>query len=96
MQELSENTHRWTFLSNHMHVLICLYRQPNSTMREVANLVGITERATQRIVAELVDEGYLSKSKVGRSNKYRVSLSAKLRHPLEEHCKIGELLQLLS
>lgn len=96
MSDSTSTSHKWTFLSNHAHVLICLYREPELTLREVAVMVGITERATQRIVSNLVEEGYLSKKKVGRVNKYRVLLSPKLRHPLEAHRKIGDLLDLLS
>jgi DNA-binding MarR family transcriptional regulator len=86
----------WTFLSNHAHVLICLFREPDLTLREVAESVGITERSAQRIVAELVDTGYLEKSKVGRVNKYKVNLKPKLRHHLEAHKRIGDLLRLLA
>lgn len=86
----------WTFLTNHSHVLLCLYRNPEITLREVAMLVGITERMVQKIVAELVDAGFLAVTKVGRRNTYEIMLNKTLRHPLESHCSIGDMLKNLS
>jgi predicted transcriptional regulator len=83
----------WTFLTNHTHVLLCLYRSPESTTREVAALVGITERMVQKIVAELVDSGFMEVNKVGRRNTYRIHVKKTLRHPLESHRRIGDLLE---
>jgi DNA-binding Lrp family transcriptional regulator len=88
--------HRWTFLTNHAHVLLCVAADPDVRLREVAARVGITERATQRIVAELEAEGYLSHEKVGRRNRYEVHASLPLRHPLEDHLEIGALLRVLT
>ncbi len=85
----------WTFLTNYTHVLICLYRQPDRRLREVAISVGITERMVQRIVAELADAGYLQITKEGRCNRYTVNGRLRLRHPLEMHHTIGELLNAL-
>jgi len=82
-------------MTNHTHVLLCLYRTPEITLREVAVLVGITERMVQKIVAELVEQDYLEVTKVGRRNTYRVSVERNLRHPLESHRSIGDILQLL-
>jgi hypothetical protein len=87
---------RWTFLTNHAHVLLCVAADPDVRLREVAGRVGITERATQRIVAELEAEGYLSHEKVGRRNRYEVHASLPLRHPLEDHLEIGALLRVLT
>jgi DNA-binding MarR family transcriptional regulator len=87
---------QWTFLSNHTHVLVCLTRDPDSTLREVAGRVGITERAVQRIVGELEDAGVLVRQREGRRNRYRLNLSVPLRHPLEQHRSIGELLALFT
>jgi DNA-binding Lrp family transcriptional regulator len=87
---------RWTFLTNHAHVLLCIADDPAIRLRDVADRVGITERATQRIVAELEDAGYLSHEKVGRRNSYEVHRSLPLRHPLEDHLEIGALLRVLS
>lgn len=85
----------WTFLTNHTHVLLCLFRQPDQRLRDVAMAVGITERMVQRIVAELTAEGYLRITKVGRCNRYAVNTSRPLRHPLERRHTIGELLTIL-
>lgn len=86
----------WTFLTNHTHVLLCLYREPDQRLRDVAASVGITERMVQRIVAELVGAGYLGITKEGRCNRYSVSSKLRLRHPLEIQHTIGDLLALLS
>jgi predicted transcriptional regulator len=86
----------WTFLTNHTHVLLCLFRNPDERLRDVALAVGITERMVQRIVAELAEAGYLQITKEGRRNHYRVNSRLKLRHPLEMHHSIGELLATLS
>jgi len=93
---LSAGVAGWTFLSNQTHVLLCLYRKPASTTREVAALVGITERMVQKIVAELVEAGYLEVIKIGRRNTYKIRTSKRLRHPLESHRKIGDLLEHLT
>ena len=89
-------THNWTFLTNHTHVLLVIWDQPNIRLREVAQLVGITERATQRIVHELCDGGFLAIEKTGRDNRYSVRPELPLRHPLECRHTIGELLAILS
>lgn len=85
----------WTFLTNHAHVLICLYRRPDQRLRDVAEQVGITERMVQKIVAELVAAGYLEIRKQGRCNSYHLNTTLRLRHPLECQHSIGELLALL-
>jgi len=86
----------WTFLTNHAHVLLCIARDPGIRLRDVAAEVQITERAAQRIVAELVAAGYISRSREGRRNHYEVHGDLPLRHPLEQRHRIGELLELLS
>lgn len=85
----------WTFLTNHAHVLLCLARDPEARLRDVAALVGITERATQRIVAELEEDGYLEKEREGRRNRYRLDPDRPLRHPLEADHAVGEVLDVL-
>ena len=85
----------WTFLSNYSHVLVCIAATPDVLVREVAAKVGITERATQRIVAELEDAGYLSHERIGRRNHYQVNADLPLRHPLEDHLSIGDLLRVI-
>jgi DNA-binding Lrp family transcriptional regulator len=82
----------WTFFTNHAHVLVCIAQDPDLRLREVASRVGITERAAQRIVAELEEAGYLSHEKIGRRNHYEVNLDTPLRHQIEQHVSIGEIL----
>lgn len=83
---------RWTFLTNHAHVMILLAKNPEIVLREVANLVGITERAVQRIIADLERDGFLVRERVGRRNSYRIRQGRPLRHPIEAHRSIGDLL----
>ena len=86
----------WTFLTNHTHVLVCIARDPETTMRSIAEKVGITERAVQRIVGELVEAGYLRRTRDGRRNEYSVDASAPLRHPVERGTRLEDLLAVLS
>lgn len=86
----------WTFLTNHSHTLLCVAGDPDIRIRDIAHKVGITERAAQRIVAELEEAGYLSHERVGRRNRYQVHRDLPLRHPLEGHLEIGALLRVLS
>ena len=85
----------WTFLTNHAHVLLCIARDPQVRLREVAEQVGITERAAQRIVADLVDGGYVTRTKVGRRNQYHVHPERPIRHPVDYPTRLGTLLGLL-
>ena len=85
----------WTFLTNHSHVLICLVREPDLRLRDVAERVGITERAVQRIVADLEEAKILSRSRDGRRNRYEVHADQPLRHPIEAHCAISDLLKMV-
>ena len=85
----------WTFLTNHAHVLLCIKRDDDVRLRDVATLVGVTERAAQKIVADLAAAGYLTVERVGRRNRYRIRARQPLRHPLERNHRIGELLDLL-
>ncbi|MCT8334871.1 ArsR family transcriptional regulator [Leptospira sp. 85282-16] len=93
-QEMTKKAGQWTFLSNHAHVLICLSKDPDMRLKDVALLVGITERAVQAIVKDLVDAKILEKSKDGRRNQYIIQTEQKLRHPLEANHSILELLRL--
>jgi predicted transcriptional regulator len=86
---------RWTFLTNHSHVLILLSQDSSMVLREVAARIGITERAVQRIIAELEDEGFIEREKIGRQNHYRILSRRPLRHPIEAHRTIGDLLNLI-
>jgi predicted transcriptional regulator len=85
----------WTFLTNHTHVLVCLAQSEDITLREVAARVGITERAVHAIVSALEEEGVLTRTREGQRNRYKINRSYKLRHPLESHRKIGDLLELI-
>lgn len=85
----------WTFLTNHTHVLVCIAENPEARMRDVAAQVGITERAVQRIVADLEEAGYLSHERVGRCNRYAVHTELPLRHPIEQHCLVSSLLKII-
>lgn len=85
----------WRFLTNHTQVLLCLDRDPNARTRDIAHSVGITERAAQRIVADLVESGYIESKRVGRRNHYRIKADIAMRHPAQDGHQIGELLALL-
>ncbi len=85
----------WTFFSNHAHVLFCLAADPGMLLRDVAAQVGITERAVQRIVVDLETAGGLTRLRAGRRNRYKVNPRVPLRHPVEAHRNIGDLLALV-
>jgi hypothetical protein len=85
----------WTFLTNHFHVLACIYRDPGIRLRDVAAMVGITERAAQSMVADLAHAGYVTRRRVGRRNHYEVHPNAPLRHALDADLTVGTLLDAL-
>lgn len=87
---------KWTFLSNHGHVLVYLAKNPDALIREIAQEVGITERSAQGIIAELEEEGYVTVKRVGRRNQYRVNRKSRFRHPAEAHRSIDPLLKIFS
>lgn len=86
----------WTLFSNHGHVLVCLARNREARLRDVAGDIGITERAVQKIVHELQHAGFISISKHGRCNRYEINTRKNLRHTLESQCTVGKLLQLFA
>src|SRR3954449_1564065 len=86
----------WVFLTNHAHVLLCVARDPQSRARDIAEQVGITERATQRILADLIADGYVTRTKVGRRNHYEVNPRGRLRHPGFRDLPIGPLIDVLN
>ena len=90
-----ERAQTWTFLTNHAHVLVCLASDPTLRIRDLAARVGITERAVQRIIADLEEAGYLTHEREGRRNQYRVRANRPLRHPVEAHQTVATLLQAL-
>lgn len=90
---MAETPHNWTFLSNYAHVLICLADNPDARLRDVADRVGVTERTAFRLVGELEEAGVIKRAREGRRNHYVVNTEAHLRHAIEEHCTVGELLE---
>lgn len=84
----------WTFLTNHGHVLLALARDPQVRLRDVADVVGITERSVQAIVADLETAGYITRIRVGRRNVYQLHPHRRFRHPAEAGHRIGELLEI--
>lgn len=93
---MSQSSENWTFLSNHAHVLICLSAEPYSRARDLATRVGITERSVQRILRDLIAYGVLSVEKDGRRNRYDINREKPLRHAVEGHCTVGDLIRLAS
>jgi predicted transcriptional regulator len=85
----------WLFLSNHGNVLLCLARDPTVRISQIAQLVGIGERAAQKIVTDLVGEGYVVRTKQGRRNRYEINRRGHLRHPLFSDLEIGPLIDVL-
>jgi predicted ArsR family transcriptional regulator len=87
----------WTFLTNYSQVLLCLYRnRGRMTAREIAGVVGITERAVQRILNDLEDTGYISRFRDGRQNRYELHPELPMRHPAQRGRAIRDLLELLA
>jgi hypothetical protein len=84
----------WTFLTNHAHVLLVVRRDPHVRLRDIADAVGITERAVQLILGDLEAAGYVHRTRVGRRNRYQV-LGGPLRHPLDHGHTVDDLLDVL-
>jgi len=95
-REPTPHNHAWTFLTNHSHVLCCLHRDPHIRLRDVAAEVDITERAVQRIVLDLEEAGVIHRHRQGRRNVYQVLTNQPLRHPVESHRTVGDLLELVN
>ena len=83
----------WNFLTNHTHILVCLSRDPQLTVRQLALDVGITERSVQRLLGDLETSGVITRTRIGRRNRYDVDHTFQLRHPLESQHTLAELLQ---
>lgn len=97
MDESSPTTQgSWTFLTNHAHVLVCLRTDHAVRVRDLADQVGITERAAHRILGDLIETGYVTKERVGRRNRYRLNLDHPMRHPLERSTPVRELIEALA
>lgn len=86
----------WTFLTNHAHVLICLAQDPAMRLRDVAGRVGVTERAVQKIVADLEAASILERTREGRRNRYAINPKVRLRHPVEAHRNVADLLAMVT
>lgn len=85
----------WTFLTNHTQVLLCLAQDPDVRLRDVAQSIGITERAAQRILSDLVKAGYVQTERVGRRNRYTIEKDHAMRHVAQAGYEVGSLIDLL-
>ena len=85
----------WTFFSNHGHIIILLGLNPTLTLREISLKVGITERATQKIISDLEKGGFLKINKIGRQNSYKIIGRKRFRHDIEKACRVEDLLKLM-
>ncbi|HZO33710.1 MAG TPA: winged helix-turn-helix domain-containing protein [Gaiellaceae bacterium] len=94
-QQHEEAPRRWTFVTNHTQVLLCISMNPQIRLRDIAVHVGITERAAQRIVADLVEAGFVKRERTGRRNHYAIDRGREMRHPAQFGFEIGPLLDLL-
>lgn len=94
LAEPSEQGSEWTFFSNYGHAIILLSQTSNLTIREIANKVGVTERAMARIIKNLVSGGYLAVFREGRQNFYKINQKAKFRHPIESNKSIAKVLEI--
>ena len=86
----------WQFVTNHTQVLLCITRDPEIRLRDIADEVGITLGSAQRILADLVEAGYVKRERHGRRNRYVIIRdAAMLRHAAQDGQNIGGLLDLL-
>lgn len=85
----------WSFLTKHARALLCVAQDPEARLRDVAQVIGVTERRAHGIIADLVAGGYVVKEKEGRRNKYRIQAHLPLRDPMSQERTVGELLDLL-
>jgi len=92
----STSGHHWSFLSNHGHVLVSLAADPHARLRDLANQVGITERAVHRLLAEMEAAGVIERHREGRRNHYSIRRGARLRHPIESHRSVADLLDMIT
>jgi DNA-binding MarR family transcriptional regulator len=95
---MSESGHArgWHFVTSHGQVLLCLARDPDARLKDVAAVVGITERAVQRILADLVEAGYVERERTGRRNRYTIRADLPLPDALARNQRVGDLLAVLS
>lgn len=95
MSSSGDGERPWTFLTNHAHTLVCIAQDPGIRIQDIANRVGITLRAAQGIVGDLVAAGYVTRERVGRRNRYEVHADLPFRHPIERDHQVGALLTAL-
>src|SRR4051812_44954078 len=93
---MAEGGRTWNFMTSHAVALIEVYRNPNATVREISDRVGVTERQAHRVLSDLVSAGYLMRTRVGRRNSYRVNETGPMRHPAVAAHHVGELLSALA
>jgi hypothetical protein len=86
---------RWTFFTNHFLVLACVAERADLRVRDIAGMVGITERATQAILSDLAHDGFLERIRVGRRNRYKVRRAEHFRHPIVGDTSVGEVLEIV-
>src|SRR4051794_2154833 len=92
MKSYDQGMSDWTLLTNHAHVLICIAREPGYRLREIADCVGLTERATHRLVDDLVKAEYLTRHRLGNRSFYEIHPDKPLRHDLAKHATLGDIL----
>ncbi len=90
-----DKTHNWTFFSNYGHILLALAQDPEARLRDLAERVGITERAVHRLLSEMEAAGVISRHREGRRNSYSINRAVRLRHPIEDHRTVGDLIDLI-
>jgi len=96
MKTISGNRHHsWAFLTNYAHVLVCVAADPGARLRDIAEIVGVTERTAAQLVKDLERAGYLTKTRQGRRNQYEIHDELPLRHPQHRHHTVGELIRFL-
>ncbi|OGN98623.1 MAG: hypothetical protein A2Y58_00935 [Chloroflexi bacterium RBG_13_51_52] len=85
----------WTFLTYHGRVLVYLVKHPQATCREIAQEAGVTERAIQKVIHDLIADGYIIRQKVGRGNNYQIHPELPMRHRMEREHAVGDLIRAL-
>jgi hypothetical protein len=96
MEQMPASRPSWTFLTNHARVLVQIARDPGVRVRDIAAHCLLTERAVQRIISDLEQGGYLTHTRIGRTNRYQVSAGSPLRHPADAGPTVADLLALLA
>lgn len=92
----ADDDKQWTFFSNHGHVYFLLAMNDDITVREIAIKVGITERTVLGIIQDFEESGYIRKKKIGRNNRYTLVAKKTLRHPLESHIQVKDIVKVVN